>query len=180
MTNGEFRMANSEKKEGRTPALVLAGVLLCLDQIAKRFFFGSARAYCNPDGPWGIAADNGVMIGVMIVILAGVGYWLWRKICHSRGGGNPDGCFFQVGKNDRETWIPAFVGMTIQEIAMVLIFAGGLSNLVDRVVFGCVRDFAFVPWFPAFNPADVFLTIGVVLFLTPVWKSGGVVLFPKS
>jgi lipoprotein signal peptidase len=28
------------------------------------------------------------------------------------------------------------------------------------MLFGCVRDYVVVPWFPALNPADVMLTFG--------------------
>lgn len=49
--------------------------------------------------------------------------------------------------------------------ALSLIFAGGFSNFVDRVIFGCVRDFIKVfDFFPVFNFADVVITVGVVVF----------------
>jgi signal peptidase II len=50
-----------------------------------------------------------------------------------------------------------------------LIFGGGLANLVDRVVFGGVLDFidlhvGGLHW-PAFNVADLTITIGVIVLL---------------
>ena len=47
-----------------------------------------------------------------------------------------------------------------------MIVAGALGNLVDRIVFGKVRDFIyFSPIdFPVFNVADICLTVGIVLF----------------
>jgi len=48
---------------------------------------------------------------------------------------------------------------------LVLIFAGGLSNFVDRIIFGCVRDFINFGIFPIFNFADVAVTLGVALFV---------------
>jgi signal peptidase II len=50
-------------------------------------------------------------------------------------------------------------------IAPILVLVGGISNLVDRLVLGCVRDFSVVPWFPAFNLGDVYLTVGTVMLL---------------
>lgn len=41
------------------------------------------------------------------------------------------------------------------------IFAGGLSNLVDRVVRGHVVDFLDVGWWPVFNVADMAVSLGV-------------------
>lgn len=53
--------------------------------------------------------------------------------------------------------------------ALVLIFAGGLGNLIDRVKFGYVRDFVYFELikFPVFNFADSALTIGCVLAI--IW-----------
>ena len=53
-------------------------------------------------------------------------------------------------------------------IALSLIFAGALGNLIDRLMLGKVRDFIFVLYntqiFPAiFNVADMALVIGVIM-----------------
>lgn len=47
-------------------------------------------------------------------------------------------------------------------IPLILILAGGLGNLFDRVAFGYVRDMlAFLFFnFPIFNLADIFVTVG--------------------
>jgi len=47
-------------------------------------------------------------------------------------------------------------------IPIILIFAGGVGNLWDRVLLGYVRDmlvFLFVR-FPVFNLADIFVVVG--------------------
>lgn len=49
---------------------------------------------------------------------------------------------------------------------LVLIFAGGIGNLYDRIVLGYVRDFInfdFWPAFATFNIADSFLTVSTIL-----------------
>lgn len=51
--------------------------------------------------------------------------------------------------------------------AITLIFAGAIGNLIDRLKFAYVRDFLYInlPFMNyCFNLADVFLTVGVVLF----------------
>lgn len=42
-----------------------------------------------------------------------------------------------------------------------LIIAGGVSNLIDRIRVGYVVDFIDLKFWPVFNMADVFITIGV-------------------
>lgn len=51
-------------------------------------------------------------------------------------------------------------------IATGMIVAGALGNLVDRIVFGKVRDFIYYSPidFPVFNVADICLTVGIALF----------------
>jgi signal peptidase II len=43
-----------------------------------------------------------------------------------------------------------------------LLFGGALGNVFDRVRDGAVTDFVKVPHWPAFNLADVAITVGVV------------------
>ena len=53
----------------------------------------------------------------------------------------------------------------ILKIAMILIIAGGLGNLYDRIVYGAVTDFfvfLFID-FPIFNVADCCITVGAIL-----------------
>ncbi|MEG2453701.1 MAG: signal peptidase II [Clostridia bacterium] len=50
-------------------------------------------------------------------------------------------------------------------ICLVMILAGGLGNLYDRIVFGYVRDFIYTEFinFPTYNLADCFLTVSTVM-----------------
>ncbi len=49
--------------------------------------------------------------------------------------------------------------------AITLILAGGAGNLIDRVIFGYVRDFIELSFmnFPVFNIADCAVTVGAVI-----------------
>ncbi len=56
------------------------------------------------------------------------------------------------------------LGFVRQRLAVILLVAGLAGNTIDRLSRGFVTDFIYVrPW-PAFNLADAFLTIGIVLF----------------
>lgn len=53
--------------------------------------------------------------------------------------------------------------------ALSLILAGALGNLIDRLILGHVIDFLLFYWnnsyFPAFNLADCFITVGATLLI---------------
>ncbi len=60
--------------------------------------------------------------------------------------------------------------------SLLLIIAGGIGNLIDRFQHGCVVDFISItlpfnlPFigntFPTFNLADIFITIGIIVFIS--------------
>lgn len=57
-----------------------------------------------------------------------------------------------------------------EKIFLGMVFGGGLSNWIDRISFGAVLDFldlhlGGLHW-PAFNIADLGITIGLIFFLT--------------
>ena len=53
----------------------------------------------------------------------------------------------------------------VHSYAILLILAGSLSNLIDRICFGCVIDFIDLKIWPVFNLADSSICIGVLLLL---------------
>jgi signal peptidase II len=46
-----------------------------------------------------------------------------------------------------------------------LLIGGATGNLIDRIAEGAVVDFVDLPWWPAFNLADVAITFGVLALL---------------
>jgi len=79
-----------------------------------------------------------------------------------------------------------FIGMMLRRLpesekglitALTFIMGGAIGNLIDRVVYGEVIDFLDFYWsqfhWPAFNFADSFITLGVVIPSYYIIRSNG-------
>jgi signal peptidase II len=66
---------------------------------------------------------------------------------------------------------------TWSAVAIVLILGGALGNVYDRVVHGYVVDFLHFYWndyhFPAFNVADVAITLGAGMMILDIFRNHG-------
>jgi signal peptidase II len=67
-------------------------------------------------------------------------------------------------------WMVAFFARSgarhpVLPVGLGLVLGGSLSNLADRVRLGHVTDFLDVRWWPAFNLADTFIVVGVLVLL---------------
>ena len=52
--------------------------------------------------------------------------------------------------------------LQVEEWLWLLLFSAGLSNVMERLLFGCVADYIVLGSFPAFNVADIGLTLGAL------------------
>ena len=133
---------------------VLIVVVLALDLVTKYVFDGmyaegtgvslgifNLIIVHNHGAAWGIFSGN--QVGLVILSLVFLAIFIWFYI-----------------KDKNKSWLLT--------ITFAFLCAGCIGNLYDRLVFGYVRDFiqfAFWQSFPVFNFADVFLTVGVVMFI---------------
>ncbi|MCX6765412.1 MAG: signal peptidase II [Candidatus Moranbacteria bacterium] len=53
---------------------------------------------------------------------------------------------------------------------IIPVLAGATSNIIDRIMFGCVIDFIDLKFWPAFNLADSFIVLGGILLLVKYLK----------
>ena len=56
------------------------------------------------------------------------------------------------------------LGFLKQRLAVTMLVAGLVGNTIDRISQGFVTDFIYLKPWPAFNLADAFLTMGILLF----------------
>ena len=62
--------------------------------------------------------------------------------------------YFVLRPGRRGLWVPTG-----------LLLGGAIGNLIDRLMHGSVTDFIKLPHWPAFNIADVSITLGVIALL---------------
>jgi signal peptidase II len=48
---------------------------------------------------------------------------------------------------------------------LMLILSGAISNLIDRIWWGCVIDFIDLAFWPIFNLADFFISLGAIMLI---------------
>ncbi len=121
------------------PKILFFSLLIIIDQLSKHFV---TVTVCNPYISWGIPLHGWILWLLIIISLI---------------------LLFYIAK------IYSF------RFSLLLIIAGGIGNLIDRLHNGCVIDFISInlpfnlPFigntFPTFNLADVFITIGIIIFL---------------
>jgi signal peptidase II len=98
----------------------------------------------NTGGAWGIFSGNTFALGLVALVF----------------------CAFVLVY----LFVLARDSSALSTVALGMIFAGGIGNMIDRFLLGYVVDFlnfTFID-FPVFNVADVGVTCGVVLFLLSI------------
>jgi len=145
--------ASREKKNRHTVWFILLTALffILLDQLTKVIIqhyltlnqsvpvlkgFLYFTLVCNRGAAFGLF-QNQIFLFVLTAVLAVVLLWL------------------EIKKNRQ--------GSRLYNLAMALLLAGALGNLIDRLSRGCVVDFIDFRVWPVFNVADSAISIGAVL-----------------
>lgn len=139
------------RNPGYGPALLVAIVTLALDQLTKALVRGSLEPGERVDLVAGAdlvrVANRGIAFGLLddaaslVLVLAAAAFGALLLV-------------FLAASDRRGLWLP--IG---------LLAGGAIGNLIDRVHQGAVTDFVDLgPW-PAFNVADMAITLGVVILV---------------
>jgi signal peptidase II len=125
---------------------------VALDQYTKWVVFGSRDAthflslavmhFQNHALLFGISLPAYLVVPMYSALLVVLLYYLWSSF------------------SDMQLW---------QRAGWVLVLAGGVSNFLERLVLGYVRDFVVIAS-GIFNLADAFIIIGVVLVLLAEYR----------
>jgi signal peptidase II len=70
--------------------------------------------------------------------------------------------YFVAHPGRRGLWVPTG-----------LLLGGAIGNLIDRLMHGSVTDFIKLPYWPAFNVADMAITFGVIALLIVLERGHG-------
>jgi signal peptidase II len=119
------------------PVLLMGfgGVLFIIDRLLRDGVFLQEKI-CNTGIAFGIPVFHWALFIIISASLIGIAYWIIRCI-------------------QREDFLLV--------IALVNVFFGALSNIIDRVIYGCVIDYIhIIPYFPWFNIADAMIFFGIV------------------
>ena len=141
------------------PWLWLAALLVVADQVSKWIVLGALQPgetrYVAPFFNWVLTFNSGAAFS----FLSDAGGWQrW---------------FFTALALGVSAWIVTLLRRHSSEfrlsLALTLVLAGALGNVIDRMRFGAVVD--FIQWhvagyyWPAFNVADSAITVGAVILL---------------
>lgn len=131
--------------------LILSGATILLDQLTKFLIFGKAPISILGDFLWFQSTLNtGVAFGMFQDMS-----WLFIVISSLAS------CLFLWLLISKKQFV-----MRTEKVCLGLILGGTLSNLIDRIFIGGVRDFIYLKSinFAIFNIADIAVVVGAIVF----------------
>jgi signal peptidase II len=145
MLKSKKLMLFSQKIKKKAELSLIALSLIILDQLTKyliRFFGGFY--ICNKGIAFGISLPHWLILGLIIAIIFFTGFLILN--------------------------LKLEILNQFSNYPLVLILSGAISNLFDRLYFGCVIDFIDLRIWPIFNLADIFICLGAFLLIIKLNK----------
>ena len=97
----------------------------------------------NTGMAFGMMSGSRLFLVILPIIAMVIIFFLWKK----------------YGKNYRP----------VLGVGVIMVIAGGLSNVFDRVLLGSVTDYLSLKWFAVFNFADICACAGCALIVIGIW-----------
>lgn len=120
--------------------IFLSSFLIVVDQVVKYLIRHSDGFYiCNKGISFGFLLPNYIFYPLVVAIFVAAFMYLLGKI--------------------------NFKDFTLNKIGIAFILGGAIANLIDRYNHGCVIDFINLGFFPVFNLADIFITVGAIMII---------------
>jgi len=138
-------------------ALVAAAVVVA-DQVAKAIVRGQISRFEEHDLVLGIKLINTRNTGVAFSMFSGGGPLVVIIALIALGALV---AFFVTHLHKPLVWLPTG-----------LLLGGAAGNLIDRIRLGAVTDFIKIPHWPAFNVADICVTLGVISLIFVLERDG--------
>lgn len=136
-------------------------LLILIDQLSKYLVRSTGGFYiCNEGIFFGLHINQVVFLVLWLLIIA---VFLYTLVNHKK----------QETRNKQVTtsniqYTKRFLDL---RFGILLILGGAISNIIDRLYFGCVIDFISLGTLSVFNLADAFITIGVIITLVNIENS---------
>ncbi|MDH4329942.1 MAG: signal peptidase II [Candidatus Moranbacteria bacterium] len=166
---------------GRIEKLTIVCFVLLIDQISKYIIRSTGGFYiCNEGIAFGIQLPALMFVILWVLFVIFVGCCFFGTCGHeskvesqkSKEKGIQDESkykFLEEKKNKVVLW--GLIGVDwCENKYFYFLLGGGISNLTDRIAFGCVTDFVSIGSFPVFNIADVFISFGAIMMILGISK----------
>ncbi|MFA5777641.1 MAG: signal peptidase II [Parcubacteria group bacterium] len=138
-------------------SFIIFVVLVAIDQLSKYLIRQNGGFYiCNFNISWSIPVSNYMFVGLWIILML-ILFFLFLESAQIFS--------FQFSVFNK---IPNLQSQT-SNFSLVFILSGAISNIIDRIRYGCVIDFINLNFWPVFNLADIFIVLGII-FLLVKWK----------
>lgn len=136
-----------EYRNSKTASILVFIILISVDQFSKyiirlRHLVDDGFYICNKNIAFGIPIPDFLFWLFWLLIVALLLIMLYEK--------------YPIAASPVRKYDTLFI---------IIILAGAISNIIDRLFFGCVIDFIDLKFWPVFNLADIFITIGAIMLI---------------
>ena len=135
-------------------SLFLTAVVVALDLVSKHFFYGNAATSIIGDFLWfestlnkgaAFSIFSSEDMQVVFIVFSALASLVMLMLIVTK----------------------TFLKSKAEKILVSLILGGTIGNMIDRIIYGGVRDFIYLKFmnFAIFNVADMFITISIIILL---------------